>query len=200
MMCGGAWQIFVKPQDWRNMKPKTNMVVLRDINKYGKKSEAYKAPNGWYYSSEKAYEEIQKKRQRHKTLWDIETDSTMSDHDKCVEYIRTLLEYQWDHKLPTILYKKIEEYKPYGYDVIFRTMVDCTSSMQWALANKSFKNDSGKILYLFAIIGNNISNVFNRPKEDKIVVSKEPAPDIDEVVFTGESNDGIKKFLEDDEW
>ena len=96
----------------------------------------------------------------------------------------------------------------YGFDVINQTVKKCHSSIEYALTHKDFANENGKISYIFAIIKNNINDVYKEcqrkekieeRQEKKIVIIE--TVDERSIMDIGSKQKGkdISEFLED-EW
>ena len=85
---------------------------------------------------------------------------------KITDYLLELLHYEPGMKLPTITYRKIEEYRETcGFDVLYETIRQQEEAINWALNNKEFINETGKICYIFAIVQNNIGGVLLEKKK-----------------------------------
>lgn len=69
------------------------------------------------------------------------------------------LGYQTGQKFPSYIQKKLNELNFYSYDVILKTVEKMQDNILYYMNNKEFKNESGKISYIFAIISNNINDV-----------------------------------------
>lgn len=115
----------------------------------------YKADNGKYYKSKEVYD-----------IWNKENE----DRKNVIErFAVDFLDYKPGQVFPTVLTKKLKELEFYGYDVINRTIDKAHNSIQYAIQHKDFKNDVGKISYIFAIIKNNINDVYKQVlREEKI--------------------------------
>jgi hypothetical protein len=113
---------------------------------YGTSATFYKAPNGKYYKSEEMYK-----------AWEKEKD----DRKYISEMIATdFLGYVEGQVFPTFIFKKLKELEFYGYDIIKTTIERCRTSIEYAMSNKVFKNDNARISYIFAIIRNNINDIY----------------------------------------
>ena len=105
--------------------------------------------------------------------------------NEILDYLLELMKYKPGMKLPTITYKRIEEYRETcGFDILYKTFKIQTPAIQWALDNKEFKNETAKVNYIFAIIQNNIGAVLlaqekAKKSEDKTAASDIIPPDID---------------------
>ena len=154
----------------------------------------YKAPNGKYYKSQKLYETwLKEKIDREEFLDMFATD---------------FLGYKKGQVFPTVLCKRLKELEFYGYDVINQTVKKCKSSIEYALTHKDFASENGKISYIFAIIKNNINDVYKEcqrkekieeRQEKKIVIIE--TVDERSIMDIGSKQKGkdISEFLED-EW
>ena len=113
----------------------------------------YKADNGKYYKSKEVYD-----------IWNKENE----DRKNVIErFAVDFLDYKPGQVFPTVLTKKLKELEFYGYDVINRTIDKAYNSIQYAIQHKEFKNDVGKISYIFAIIKNNINDVYKQVVQEE---------------------------------
>lgn len=149
----------------------------------------YKADNGKYYKSKEVYD-----------IWNKENE----DRKNVIErFAVDFLDYKPGQVFPTVLTKKLKELEFYGYDVINRTIDKSYNSIQYAIQHKDFKNDVGKISYIFAIIKNNINDVYKQvvqeEKKSETVYEIDNEVDIDNIQ-TNHKEKNIKKWLEDDDW
>ena len=149
----------------------------------------YKADNGKYYKSKEVYD-----------IWNKENE----DRKNVIErFAVDFLDYKPGQVFPTVLTKKLKELEFYGYDVINRTIDKAYNSIQYAIQHKEFKSDVGKISYIFAIIKNNINDVYKQvvqeEKRNETVCEIDNEVDIDNIQ-TNHKEKNIKKWLEDDDW
>ncbi len=149
----------------------------------------YKAENGKYYKSKEVYE-----------VWNKENE----DRKKVIEkFAVDFLDYKPGQVFPTVLMKKLKELDFYGYDVINQTIDKTYNSILYAIQHKEFKNDVGKISYIFAIIKNNINDVYRQAvqneKKKENLYEIDNSVDIDNIQ-TNHKEKNIKKWLEDDDW
>ena len=149
----------------------------------------YKAPNGKYYKSQKLYETWLKEK---------------TDREEFLEmFANDFLGYKQGQVFPTVLCKRLKELEFYGYDVINQTVKKCKSSIEYALTHKDFASENGKISYIFAIIKNNINDVYKQivEEEKKPIVEHyiDETVDIDNIQTTHKEKN-IKKWLEEDDW
>lgn len=114
---------------------------------------------------------------------------------------------------PRLIFKKIQELKDYGYDAILETIKVKYDSIKWASTHKTFRDTSGQIAYIFAIISNNILNVYKKLKAEKEREARKQKlreqPDLNtEMIVDGiniddgkpkliNKNTNLKKFLEE---
>ena len=151
----------------------------------------YKADNGKYYKSKEVYD-----------IWNKENEDRKNVIEK---FAIDFLDYEPGQVFPTVLTKKLKELEFYGYDVINRTIDKVYNSIQYAIQHKEFKSDVGKISYIFAIIKNNINDVYKRTvqqekeKKNRTVCEIDNELDIDNIQ-TNHKEKNIKKWLEDDDW
>ena len=154
----------------------------------------YKAPNGKYYKSQKLYEVWLKEKTDRAAFFDM--------------FESEYLGYEKGQIVPTVLCKRLQELEFYGFDVINQTVKKCHSSIEYALTHKDFANENGKISYIFAIIKNNINDVYKEcqrkekieeRQEKKIVIIE--TVDERSIMDIGSKQKGkdISEFLED-EW
>lgn len=149
----------------------------------------YKADNGKYYKSKGVYD-----------IWNKENEDRKNVIEK---FAVDFLDYKPGQVFPTVLTKKLKELEFYGYDVINRTIDKTYNSIQYAIQHKDFKNDVGKISYIFAIIKNNINDVYKQvvqeEKKSETVCEIDNEVDINNIQ-TNHKEKNIKKWLEDDDW
>ena len=162
---------------------------------YGTSETFYKAKNGKYYKSKELYDTWNKENEDRKYV--------------IGRFATEFLDYVPGQVFPTILTKKLKELEFYGYVVIKKTINKSYDSIQYALKTKEFKNEANKISYIFAIIKNNINDVYkqvlaeekSQKKQEKQVINM----DIDDEktvmnIGTKQKAKDISCFLEDDEW
>lgn len=99
-----------------------------------------------YYKSQAVYDEY-----RH----EIDTRKTI-----VTKIAMDFLGYQCGQKFPTYIQNKLNELKFYSNDVILATIDKYYDTIKYYMDNKEFKNESGKIAYIFAILSNNINDVY----------------------------------------
>ena len=162
-------------------------VKLQDTGEYSTNDVAYQAPNKKYYSSEEAYKKIVRNN-----LY----------RTKCIESMYMLLGYKDYMKIPTYFYKRLKECEGYGYDVVYRCMQLKAKDVQWALTNKSFTSEIGKIMYIWAIFDNNMNDALKdvvaerRRQEMETKDNESVNVDLD-ITDTEQHTVNISRFLED---
>ena len=148
----------------------------------------YKADNGLYYKSKELYEEYKQEAEYRRKIIDF----------FCIE----LLEYEKGCMFPTVLTKKLESLSAYSYKTIWATILYKEEDLRyWASVEDKFKNDYGKICYLFVIIVNHINEVQKKIKAQKRVYTPtvELPPEIEDISNKTNQNKDISQWLEEDE-
>lgn len=164
-------------------------VKCQITKEYGTSDSFYKAPNGKYYKSQELYETWNKEKIDRADFLDM--------------FASEFLGYETGQVFPTVLCKRLKELEFYGFDVINQTVKKCRSSIGYAITHKEFANENAKISYIFAIIKNNINDIYRQVTKKR----NEPRPEyyIDETVDieniqTKHKEKDIRKWLEDDDW
>ena len=148
----------------------------------------YKADNGLYYKSKELYEEYKQEAEYRRKIIDF----------FCIE----LLGYEKGCMFPTVLTKKLESLSAYSYKTIWATILYKEEDLRyWASVEDKFKNDYGKICYLFVIIVNHINEVQKKIKAQKRAYTPtvEAPPEIEDISNQINQNKDISKWLEEDE-
>ena len=161
-------------------------VKCRDTGELVPISDAWKAPDGKYYSSEGAFERLVHDKQC---------------RQECLTELGNILGYFEGQKFPTIVAKKLKEYEGYGYDVVLRTIRNKKEAILYSINNKDFSSEYCRVAYVMAIITNNINDVRNAiNKEKKAQVASSPIITSDEIEdsISPTVNSGVRdisKFL-----
>lgn len=172
-------------------------VIVRD-DPNGRKADPktlYKAPNNKYYSSKAAYDAIVEKQ----TYW-----------MQCINAMCELFEYKEGTPPNTYIMRSLKELEPYGYDVVLDTINAQADTIRKILSQKEFDKEIFKIKYTFAIINNNVADVYNHKRkveqEDKIVEFKNYSHGLEEIDsgydiggVSGKGRD-VSKLLGDNIW
>lgn len=143
-----------------------------------------------YYKSQEIYDaELQRKAKRR----------------ELIDYIcREFLGYGNGQPFPTSLPKKIKELEFYSDDIILETFKKCSPEINYQLEHKQFSSEYGKLSYIFAIVKNNIADVYTevqrKQKQDEI--SRKTEIECDNLSNVGTKTRGkdISSFLDDDEF
>ena len=165
-------------------------VKLQDTGEYSTSDVAYQAPNKKYYSNEAAYKKII-----------INT----TYRQKCIDTMYELLEYKEFMKIPTYFYKRLKECEGYGYDVVYRCIQNKAKDIKWALNNKDFNSEVGKMMYIWAILNNSMNDalkevVAERRAEEKKnkTTAVEESVNVDlNITEKKQHTVDISRFLED---
>lgn len=128
-------------------------------------SDAWKAPNGKYYSSQGAFEHLIKEREY---------------RQKSISEIGDILGYKEGQKFPTIVAKKIKDYEFYSYEVVYETIITKKQAIINSISNKDFTSDYNKTSYIMAIITNSINDIYKQHQ------NKQKIQHIDKTVVTTE--------------
>ena len=169
--------------DWLGRKVKCQ--ITKEI---GSSDTFYKADNGLYYKSKELYEEYKTEAEYRRKIIDF----------FCIE----LLGYEKGCTFPTVLTKKLESLSAYSYKTISATILYKEEDLRyWASVEGKFKNDFGKICYLFVIIVNSINEVQKmvKAKENQLTSAVEIPPEIEDISNKTNQNKDISKWLEEDE-
>ena len=158
-----------------------------DTGQLAPKENCYKAENGKYWSSEAAY-----------LLWKNEDEW----RNKCKDLMVNILfpNYKEGMKLPTILWKRIEEFSSMGHEIFYNAIVGERSSIEWALRSKQFKNPTKMISYVFRILENNMMKYYQEAQdaaEQKRINENMVIPENIEVDNKKQRSHDISRFLED---
>lgn len=161
-------------------------VKCQDTGELIPKTDAYKASNGKYYSSEEAF----------KCLMDEKIY-----RQKCLDELGNILGYHEGQKFPTIVAKKLKEYQYYGYKVVLQTIIDKRSVIEYSISHKDFTSEYNKVSYVMAIITNSINDVKKKiDKEQRLqhisnnAITSEEVESIQTPTNHGDIHD-ISKFL-----
>ncbi len=168
---------------------KGRIVNVVDTGEKGNTLELYRAPDGRWYSSKEAYAKWNEDRMF---------------RELCIEEVRKQLDYEAFMKLDTLFLKKLKEWKPYGYDVVYDCIKSQADSVEWAMHNKNFPNEKNKIQYISTVYQNHMIDAYKnkqrkikaeqkRKNTETILINDE----INEVVNNKQQATNISKWLED---
>lgn len=115
-----------------------------------------------------------------------------------------VLNYKRKQNIPSLLFKRIKELnKKYSYRVIYETFVQNRKNISyWLNLENKFKNETGKINYMMAIIKNNIEKIDQLwSKRQKSQIKNQAKVDTSTINETTtiekEIDKGISDFLDD---
>ena len=143
-----------------------------------------------YYKSQEIYDEDRRRKDLHKKI----VDTILND----------FLDYQQGQIPSSLLFKKLKELEFYDNEVILKTIEQQSDTIRYWMNNKEFKNENGKIAYMFAIIKGSINDVYKDWKREKDLERKLHREDYSipiNIDITVNKQDGkdLSKWLEDDE-
>ena len=163
-------------------------VKCRDTGVLVSSADAWKAPDGKYYSSQGAFEHLMLEK---------------AYRQKCIEELGNILGYSKDQKFPTIVAKKLKEYESYGYEVVFETISNKKQVIINSISNKDFTSEYNKTSYIMAIITNSINDIYKQHQDkqklqhiDKTVATIEEVESAVTPVKVRETHD-ISRWLND---
>lgn len=153
-------------------------------------------------------------------------DKEVKWFNETYEYLKELLDYTSEQKLPKRLVTRIQDLRNgvgiergvgrvvkskegYPYDIILDTLLSNADVIRWAIEQKNFKDENTKINYIMAIVDSHINDTYiafqsklsseDIKDKDNIIEEERTIRIIPEVVKL-KKNTGISKFLEDDEF
>lgn len=157
------------------------LVIAHDLDKKIPQQDAWKAPNGKYYSSEDAWKKLYEEN-----TW----------RNKSIELLCSMLNYQ--PPIPTYVFKCLKDFNDVGFKILYYTIIDQKKSIQWALETKSFDNEIQKIKYIFAILLNNYNDTSkNLKKMESQKESIDNLPEDIEVNNPIQKTHNIARFIDD---
>ena len=115
----------------------------------------------------------------------------------------SLLEYKDFMKIPTYFYKRLKECEGYGYDVVYRCIQNKAKDIRWALANKDFNSEVGKMMYIWAILNNSMNDalkevVAERREEERKNRKSDESVNVDlDIKTVKQKTVNISRFLEE---
>ena len=143
-----------------------------------------------YYKSEEVYYRHMREERSRKKLIDF--------------IVFEVLNYKRKQNIPSLLFKRIKELnKKYSYRVIYETFVQNRKNISyWLNLENKFKNETGKINYMMAIIKNNIEKIDQLwSKRQKSQIKNQAKVDTSTINETTtiekEIDKGISDFLDD---
>lgn len=122
-------------------------VKLVDTGEFSDSSISFKAPNKKYFSNEEAY---------------IKWNTNKEYRNKCIDKMFEIMGYKPGMILPTYFFKKLKDYEGVGFEALYNTMNSQSKAIQWALNNKNFGGETAKIMYIMAILNNNVMDEYKK--------------------------------------
>lgn len=143
-----------------------------------------------YYKSQEIYNEDKQRKELHKKIVDT--------------ILNEFLDYQQGQVPSSLLFKKLKELEFYDNEVILKTIQQQSDTIKYWMNNKEFKNENGKISYMFAIIKGSINDVYKEWKREQNRIKQVKKSKIDinidiENINTTQKGKDISKWLEDDD-
>ena len=143
-----------------------------------------------YYKTQEIYDEDRRRKDLHKKI----VDTILND----------FLDYQQGQIPSSLLFKKLKELEFYDNEVILKTIEQQSDTIKYWMNNKEFKNENGKIAYMFAIIKGSINDVYKDWKREKAIKHKENKSIIDinidiKQINTTQKGKDITAWLEEDD-
>ena len=173
---------------------KGRIVNVIDTGEKGNTLNLFKAPNGKWFSSEDAY-----------LKWDM--DKTF--RNMCIEEVRKQLNYEEFMKLDTLFLKKLQEWKPFGYDVVYNCIKSQANGVEWAINNKSFSNEKAKVQYVSVIYQNHMVDAYKdkqrrlkaeqKRRKDAVEI-EEKTIDLSKVGVKNKKGKDVSSLLGDENW
>lgn len=143
-----------------------------------------------YYKSQEVYDEDRRCKDLHKKIVDT--------------ILNEFLDYQQGQIPSSLLFKKLKELEFYDNEVILKTLYQQSDTIKYWMNNKEFKNENGKVAYMFAIIKGCINDVYKDWKREKDLERKLQGADYNipidmDVEVNKQEGKDLSKWLEDDE-
>lgn len=140
-------------------------VKLVDTGEIVEKTKAYQAPNRKWYSSEDAY---------------LAIDLDNAARANCIDKMFDLLGYSKGQKISTLFLKRLKEWREgYTYQTICKAIDMSKDAVEFALRTKSFANETARVMYVAAIIQNNLNDALNITKLERKVKQKSVSQDLE---------------------
>lgn len=143
-----------------------------------------------YYKSQEIYDKDRRRKDLHKKIVDT--------------ILNEFLGYQQGQIPSSLLFKKLKELEFYDNEVILKTIEQQSDTIKYWMNNKEFKNDNGKIAYMFAIIKGSINDIYKEWKREKDLEQKLHKTDYNipiniDIEINKQDGKDLSKWLEDDE-
>lgn len=129
---------------------------------------------------------------------------------KAYDLYSQIIGYEKGKIFPPYVHKRFQKLEFYGWECIYQNMLECRSSMEWAIYHKDFQNENHQTAYLFVIMEGNINSCYSRMKKEKEAAERLAKKRDEEVKYSSDvdmnavktSNSkkrDISKWLDDDE-
>ena len=86
---------------------------------------------------------------------------------KCIDKMYEIMGYKPKMILPTYFFKKLKDFEGVGYLALYNTMITQSKSIDWALKNKDFGSETAKVMYIVAILNNNVMDEYKKIVKEK---------------------------------
>lgn len=86
---------------------------------------------------------------------------------KAYDLYGDIINYESWQIFPSYVHKRFMNFKQYGWECIYKNMLQCEESMRWAIAHKDFANSIAQTAYLFAIMNSSINETYGKLKKEK---------------------------------
>lgn len=151
-------------------------------------SDTFVKHDNHYYKSEEVYQDYRKEMDYRTKIIDLMVYDYMG--------------YTKEMPFPTILNKRLRAIEHFGYETIYRTLIGQDANIRKAINTKTFDSDYLKMMYILAIVRNNIFQTWkivlaekraakNKNKE----VPETTLQDVEEVNNPKQQVKNISKFL-----
>lgn len=154
-------------------------------------SDTFVKHDNHYYKSEKIYQDHIKEMDYRNKIIDI--------------IVYDYLGFSKDIPFPTIINKRLNEIKHFGYETIYRTIQSEDTVIRRAIAEKQFDSAYLEMMYILAIIKNNIFKTWKIVLAEKREERKQEEPitntklqDIQNVKNPKQKVKDISKYLEEE--
>lgn len=199
--CKYCNELITEENDFLKIKETTNTGTTKFINLHRKCEQEYKELMEYKENEVKWFNEV-------------------------YEYIKELLNYTENQKLPNSLVTRIQDLRNgtvmqrgvgrvikskegYTYQTILNTFLTLSGKIRWALENKNFTSETNKISYMMAIIDSNINDLVvqenttnnnnNIKARNNLIKDDNENRKRKKVDYIPQSK-GISKFLDDDDF
>lgn len=135
-------------------------VKCKITGEYGDSNNFYKVGRD-YYKSKNVYE-IEQERKKTK--------------GEALKIIAALLGYGEGQRLPPLVFKKYNELNFYADQVILETLRQIRESVEYCVAKKDFKDEWGKVQYIFTAVQNHIVDIdrtYKRKEKERLMAEKQ---------------------------